>query len=68
MITTEVLEEKIKALAQQRDNAFAIYHQAIGALGLAEHLKVTLTAKDHMTLDELGQAVCGTVEAIEPVE
>jgi hypothetical protein len=67
MITAEILDERIKTITQQRENAFAIYHQAVGALGLAEHLKAMLTEKDHLTLDELGQAVGGKVEAIEPV-
>lgn len=65
-ITAEVLDEKIKLLEGQKEQHFAIYHQAVGALGIVTHLKTLLDAKDHMTLDELGDALGGKVEAIEP--
>lgn len=65
-ITAELLDEKIKLLEGQKEQHFAIYHQAIGALGVVNHLKTMLDEKDHLTLDELGEALGGTVEGIEP--
>jgi hypothetical protein len=65
-ITAEILDEKIKLLEGQKEQHFAVYHQAIGALGIVQHLKTLLAEKDHMTLDELGTALGGTVEGIEP--
>jgi hypothetical protein len=64
-ITSELLDKKSALVAQQRDQHFALYHQALGALGVIEHLKTL--AKDHLTLEEFGEAVGGKVEAIEPV-
>ncbi len=67
MITAEVLDEKIKLLEGQRETNFATYHQAVGAIGICQHLKELLTAKDHLTTEELGKALGGTVESIDPL-
>lgn len=67
-ITAEILNEKIKTIEAQKDQHFAIYHQAVGALSICQHLQSLLTDKDHLTMDELGKAVGGTVEAIEAVQ
>lgn len=65
MVTNELLDEKIKILERQRDEHFAVYQQAIGAIGILQHLKTE--TKDHLTTEELGRMVGGEVEAIEPV-
>lgn len=67
MITTEVLDEKLKMLESQKEQHFAIYHQAIGAIGIVQHLKDIAGQKDHMTLDEFGHAMGGKVESIDPL-
>lgn len=68
MITADILDEKIKILEGQKDQHFAIYHQALGAIEIVKHLKTLLDEKDHLTMAELGEAFGGTVEAIEPIE
>lgn len=64
MFSKEVLEEKLAIVRKQRDDHFAVYQQALGAIGILEHL---LAEKDHLTTDELGMLLGGKVEAIEPV-
>lgn len=59
------LDEMIKSLERQRDEHFAIYHQAVGALAACAQFKSM--QKDHITTEELGAALGGTVEAIEKV-
>jgi hypothetical protein len=67
MISAELLDEKIRLLKDQEMQHFALYHQARGAIDLAEHLKSKLGEKDHLTLEELGEVVGGKVESIDPV-
>ena len=67
MITGELLDEKIGVLERQKMDHFAVYNQAIGAIEVCKHLKESLPEKDHLTTEELGKALGGTVEAIEPL-
>ena len=60
------LDEMVKALERQRDEHFAVYHQALGALAACAQFKAM--RKDHLTTEELGTALGGTVEAIEPLK
>lgn len=62
-----LLDEKMQSLTEQRDRHLAVYNQAVGALALCQHLKTVLKEKDHLTTDELGKALGGTVESIDPV-
>lgn len=62
-MTKEALLEKLKLLEAQRDEHRDIMNQAIGAIGLIQHL-----LEDALTLDELGQMVGGKVEAIEAID
>lgn len=63
-MSEEALREMLETLKKQRDEHFAVYQQAVGAIGVIEHM---LKSKDHITTEELGELVGGTVEAIEPV-
>lgn len=65
MISKDDLEEMLGTMRKQRDEHFAIYQQAIGAIGVIEH-QLRFIEKDHMTVDEFGEALGGKVEAIEP--
>jgi len=72
MLTNEMLDEKIALLEKQKEEHFAVYHQAVGAISAIQHLKTMNNerkpfSKDHLTLDQLGQALGGKVEAIEPL-
>ena len=61
-ITVELLQEKIRELTAQRDNALAVHQQATGAIILAEHLLGVLqqdAPKDHLTLQEFAEAMGG---------
>lgn len=58
MITKNLLAEKKELLIKQRDNALAIYQQAIGALALIENLEPLAEGeRDAMTLNEFAQSV-----------
>lgn len=58
MITKDLLAEKKELLVKQRDNALAIYQQAVGALALIENLEPHAEGqRDAMTLDELARSV-----------
>lgn len=59
-MTKEALLEKLKLLEAQRDEHRDIMNQAIGAIGLIQHM-----LDDALSLDELGEMVGGKVEAIE---
>lgn len=62
-MSEEALREMLETLKKQRDEHFAVYQQAVGAIGVIEHM---LRSKDHLTTEELGDLVGGKVEAIEP--
>lgn len=51
-----MLKQKRESIVQQKDNAFAVHQQAIGALTLIDHL-IELEQKDSLTLDELASAL-----------
>lgn len=67
MITDEILNEKRTLLEGQKQDAFAVFNQAIGAIGVIDHLKTLINEKDHLTISELEKAVGGKVESIDPV-
>lgn len=62
-MTKEALLEKLKLLEEQRDEHRDTMNQAIGAIGLIQHL-----LEDALTLEELGEMVGGKVEAIEALD
>lgn len=58
MITKAILAEKKELLIKQRDNALAVYQQAVGALALIENLEPHAEDQnDAMTLEELARSV-----------
>jgi hypothetical protein len=58
MVKKETLLEQKDNIIKQRDNAFAVYQQAIGALMLVEHLiKVADQNENGMPLEDFAKAV-----------
>jgi hypothetical protein len=58
MISPDLLAAKKELLIKQRDNALAIYQQAVGALALIENLEpYAEDQKQAMTLEEFAQSV-----------
>ena len=58
MIDRATLIAKRDDIVKQRDNAFAVHQQAVGALALLEHLiQLADESKDGLTLDELAEAL-----------
>ena len=69
MINKETLIAKREDIIRQRDNAFAVHQQAIGALTLLDHLiQLAHESKDSLTLDELAQALGADSAEISPLE
>ena len=58
MVTKEVLLQQRENIIQQRDNAFAVHQQAVGALALVEHLiTVADQQEEGMPLEEFAKAM-----------
>ena len=59
MIDADELKKQREHLVQQRDNAFAVYNQSVGALMLLDHLlsQMEQPKKDALSLDELASAL-----------
>lgn len=55
----EDMKKQRDNLIQQRDNAFAVYNQSMGALMLLDHMisQMEQPQKDALSLDELASAV-----------
>lgn len=69
MIDREFLLAKRAEIVAQRDNAFAINQQAIGALMLIDHLLAKAEeCKDSLTLDEFAKSMGADSAEILPVE
>lgn len=69
MIDAKYLLSKRDDIIRQRDNAFAVHQQAIGALALLDHLiQSAEETKDSLTLDELADALGADSAEIMPVE
>lgn len=69
MITKQSLLAKKEDIIRQRDNAFAVHQQAVGALALIEHLiELAGDEKDSMTLDELAESLGAESAEISPIE
>lgn len=69
MISKEALIAKRDDIVKQRDNAFAVHQQAVGALALLDHLiQLAGEKKDSLTLDELANALGADSAEIEPIE
>lgn len=67
MITRDLLAEKKELLIKQRDNALAIYQQAVGALALIENLETHAEGqREAMTLQEFAQSVGADSAEIVP--
>jgi hypothetical protein len=58
------LAKERQSLVAQRDNAWAVYHQAIGAIAFIDAMQ---ESQKSMTLGELGEAF-GAKEIGEPEE
>ena len=58
------LQAERQQLIAQRDNAFAVYHQAVGAIQLIDHL-IAQQEQPALTLPELKEAL-GAAEIGEP--
>ena len=58
MVTKEVLLQQRENIIKQRDNAFAVHQQAVGALALVEHLiEVANQNENGMPLEEFAKAM-----------
>lgn len=69
MINKEALIAKREDIIRQRDNAFAVHQQAIGALTLLDHLiQLADENKDSLTLDELAKSLDADSAEISPLE
>lgn len=69
MIDKATLVSKRDDIIKQRDNAFAVHQQAVGALSLLEHLiQLADESKDSLTLDELASALGADSAEIVPTE
>lgn len=69
MVDREALIAKREDIVRQRDNAFAVHQQAVGALTLLDHLiQLATESKDSLTLDELAQAFGADSAEISPIE
>ena len=55
----EEMKKQRDSIIQQRDNAFAVYNQSVGALMLLDHLisQTEQPAKDALSLNELASAL-----------
>ena len=67
------LKKERESLIAQRDNAYSVYQQTIGAIALIDHLieeesKKIPEVKDHLTLNEFKDMVGATEAEIVPVE
>lgn len=55
----EDLKKQREGIVQQKDNAFAVYQQAVGALALLDHFisQMEQPEKDALSLNELASAL-----------
>lgn len=56
MIKKEILLQQKENIAKQRDEALAVYQQAVGALALVDHL-ISVADRDGMPLEEFAKAI-----------
>lgn len=63
----EKLLEYIENLKQQQATGLELFNKASGALQLADKLLADIGEPDALTLEQFGEAMGGTVEAIEPI-
>jgi len=69
MITKDTLTAKREDIIRQRDNAFAVYQQAVGALTLLDHLiQLAEENSDGLDLDELARNLGAESAEISPIE
>lgn len=69
MLDKAMLIAKRDDIIKQRDNAFAVHQQAVGALSLLDHLiSLADEPKDSLTLDELANALGADSAEISPLE
>lgn len=68
MITKQSLLAKKEDIIRQRDNAFAVHQQAIGALALIDHLIESASDEDGLSLDELAKSLGADSAEISPLE
>lgn len=68
MITKQSLLAKKEDIVRQRDNAFAVHQQAIGALALIDHLIELANDEDGLSLDELAKSLGADSAEISPIE
>jgi hypothetical protein len=58
MISKPFLIEKRASIVSQRDNALAVYHQAVGALALVDHLiEMADQIENGMSLETFAEAI-----------
>lgn len=66
---SKYLKAKREDIIRQRDNAYAVYQQASGALTLLDHLiQLADESRDSLTLDELAEALGADSAEIMPNE
>lgn len=68
MITKQSLFAKKEDIIRQRDNAFAVHQQAVGALTLIDHLiELAGDDQDGLSLDELAKSLGADSAEISPI-
>lgn len=66
---SKYLKAKREDIIRQRDNAYAVYQQASGALTLLDHLiQLADESRDSLTLDELAEALGADSAELMPNE
>lgn len=68
MLDKKTLAAKREDIIRQRDNAFAVHQQAVGALTLIDHLIQLASETDGLTLDELAESLGAESAEISPIE
>lgn len=63
----DLQKERIN-LVTQRDNAFAVYHQAIGALSLLDALVAEMPNKSSLTIEDLESMTGGKFVGAEQLD
>lgn len=66
---SKYLKAKREDIIRQRDNAYAVYQQASGALTLLDHLiQLADESRNSLTLDELAEALGADSAELMPNE
>ena len=67
MLSKQALTAKRDDIIRQRDNAFAVHQQAVGALALLDHLIELSGDQGDLTLEELAKSLGAESAEISPI-